>query len=446
MRLFPVDLEIGDEEGFTPAKDIFKRQVFGQGLTRLVGSVDDSLVLALDGAWGSGKTTFLRMWAGSLRQAGFPVIYYDAFQDDHHQDAFLALTGQIGVLAQKSGETNQPAFDRYMRAAKKLGTSLLKRSPRVAIRVASAGLIDLADLEGVADTAVETVRDEAEDIFSTLLDEYLKDQDTRQQFRNCLTSLAGDLGEADAQPLIFIIDELDRCRPNFALEILENLKHFFSVPGIKFVLGANMAQLENSISAAYGAEIDARTYLQKFIHLRLRLPEQDFNGASLRSSYVHYLLNAHEIDLKDDNRRYEIFEEIGRIAEAGTLSFRHIERIIAYATLCLAFLPPRYYVDPDILAGLFTLRVLAPEKHQMALDGTLKYADVVDILGLRASNVQDYKVEVYETIWKYFCNEELSEEKRQQMQRGLFQYSIGRESALRVLASTISDSFLIQQP
>ncbi len=65
MHIFPRALQIGDTEGFTVEKDIFGRQELGSGLTNLVGSVADPMVIAIDGQWGTGKTTFLKMWAGA---------------------------------------------------------------------------------------------------------------------------------------------------------------------------------------------------------------------------------------------------------------------------------------------------------------------------------------------------------------------------------------------
>ena len=72
-------------------------------------------------------------------------------------------------------------------------------------------------------------------------------------------------------PLVFIIDELDRCKPSFALEILEKIKHFFSVPGVSFVLVCSMEQLVTAVRYSYG-NIDAHTYLEKFYHIRLLFP------------------------------------------------------------------------------------------------------------------------------------------------------------------------------
>jgi hypothetical protein len=92
MRFFPPPLDIADDEGFAPEKDLFQRAVFGAGLTNLVDVSDDPLVLVLDSPWGTGKTTFIKMWAGQLRANGFPVIYFDAFANDHVDNGFLALT------------------------------------------------------------------------------------------------------------------------------------------------------------------------------------------------------------------------------------------------------------------------------------------------------------------------------------------------------------------
>ena len=74
MRIFPPPLEIGDTEGFTPEKDLFGRAELAKGLTNLLGAISDPMVLAIDAQWGSGKTTFLKMWAGELRQRRFPVV------------------------------------------------------------------------------------------------------------------------------------------------------------------------------------------------------------------------------------------------------------------------------------------------------------------------------------------------------------------------------------
>src|SRR5262245_21374497 len=106
MHLFLPPLKIGDTEGFTKENDTFGREHLGKGLTNLVTSVADPLVIAVDGQWGSGKTTFLKMWAGELRKAGFGVVYFDAFENDYAEDAFTAIASELISLAQEKRKGN----------------------------------------------------------------------------------------------------------------------------------------------------------------------------------------------------------------------------------------------------------------------------------------------------------------------------------------------------
>src|SRR5690242_7577994 len=117
MRIIPPDIIVSDDEGFVPSKDVFGRAKMGEGLTNLIEAVDDPLVVAIDSPWGSGKTTFLKMWAGDLRAHGFPVIYFDAFAHDWAEDAFVAIAGEIVALAQDQKRAATPAGRRFLKKA-----------------------------------------------------------------------------------------------------------------------------------------------------------------------------------------------------------------------------------------------------------------------------------------------------------------------------------------
>jgi predicted KAP-like P-loop ATPase len=141
FRLSPPELEIGIDEGFTPEKDIFGRKPFGETLTRIVRNLESPAVLLLDAPWGTGKTTFVKMWRGELAKAMIPSIFFDAFADDYHEDAFITLAGEIIARAEeqkpRSGETLKTFKRRAVGVAKVLGRASL----RFGIRAASAGLL-----------------------------------------------------------------------------------------------------------------------------------------------------------------------------------------------------------------------------------------------------------------------------------------------------------------
>ena len=86
------------------------------------------------------------------------------------------------------------------------------------------------------------------------------------------------------RPLIVVIDELDRCRPSYAVELLEVAKHLFAVDHIVFVLAVNRSELAHSIRALYGSGFDAEGYLRRFFDVDFRLPAPDRDSLSMRSS------------------------------------------------------------------------------------------------------------------------------------------------------------------
>jgi pantothenate kinase-related protein Tda10 len=120
MRLTPKPLEIGDDEGFTDDNDIFKLKRFGENFANLVQRIDEPLVIALDGPWGSGKSTFAKQWAGLLRQRHVPVIVFDAFANDYQADSFLALAAEIAALARQILPDDNTVVNSFIDKAKKL--------------------------------------------------------------------------------------------------------------------------------------------------------------------------------------------------------------------------------------------------------------------------------------------------------------------------------------
>lgn len=72
---------------------------------------------------------------------------------------------------------------------------------------------------------------------------------------------------------MLFVDELDRCRPDFAVNMLEIIKHTFNVKGVQFVLVTNTQQLRSSINHCYGETVDAQRYLDKFLKYSFSLPQ-----------------------------------------------------------------------------------------------------------------------------------------------------------------------------
>ncbi len=431
MRIFPPELQVGDLEGFTSAKDIFGRKPLGDGLTNLLTKVADPTVVAVDAPWGAGKTAFLRMWAGELRKLGVPVVYFDAFKHDYSDDAFTAIAGQVLSLLEVE-KKNTPAAQAFLKHAKGAGKILLRSGLRLGVKVATLSTVDTKDFEDQAAAVADELSGLADKYVGELLTEHSAKEKTFEAFGNALAALPSILappedvdGVSVQRPLVFIIDELDRCRPIYALQVLERVKHFLSVPNVHFVFGAHMRQVQNSVVAAYGEGIDARLYLQKFIHVTVHLQDDERHEHERTiPRYVDHLANVLAFDPRDQDAKRNCIKAIKAIAARRELSLRSVERVMTYLALALTFSGKTFLRPPPMIAGLCVLKVLEPELYVKAKKGELRYDEVAGALGLpKGQDNNDFDVR-----WWRFCTDPYwDNEKVQGMYEVLGQYSLSNE-------------------
>ncbi len=456
MRIFPPAIEIGDTEGFTPEKDIFKRGDFGKGLANLLRIADDPMVVVLDGAWGSGKTTFIKMLAGQLRQKGHPVIYFDAFANDFVDDAFLAIAGQVIGLSQNLKKEKTPAHKKFLDKAARAGRTIIRTGTKIGVKAATLGALDAADISELASVAkdiAEETSSKADEYIRQLLSEQAADRENIEGFRKALSELATTLviksnksDEESSKPpqLIFIVDELDRCKPNFALELLEKIKHVFSVSGIHFILVTHLAQLENSVRYNYGTDIDAPTYLQKFYNLIVHLPgDGKYEHERVIGKFFAYLkpLLAHDNDAVNF---------IAMVAEARGLTLRPIERMAVYMSLAIAFTTSKkvkYFRPAPILGGLCALKALEPDLFQKAKAGTLTFIEASKAFEF-SRWPQKHSTDWAKKWWQYALDSDLNlqgEEWRGWGERSGDFYFDDRKDIVRSVANDVIDRMEIPE-
>lgn len=283
------------------ADDVLDRQNIGRMLeTHLVSQFSkrpSSLTVALDGRWGSGKTFFVNRWTQELRNNHRGVIVFDAWQHDHASEPVLAfmaeLRGQIKDLASRlidekaTVRSIEQSMDTAIGSFKKVAVPIVKVAFSAALKkVVGAGVDEFADAlsastdedSGVADadSSPKALLDHAVDLYlSRVLADHQEKKESLQQFRVDLERLVDSLVEAGAMtgPMFIVIDELDRCRPHFALSLLEGIKHIFNAKNVCFVFATNLEQLSASIQAIYGSSFDGRDYLGRFFDMEVRLPD-----------------------------------------------------------------------------------------------------------------------------------------------------------------------------
>ena len=269
IRIQPREIEIPEANPFQ--NDLLGRKESVEVLTHLVGSIEGPCVMAVDAAWGTGKTTFLRIWAQHLRNQGFPIAKFNAWETDFSGDPFVALSTELTEGLHEYADA--PLAKEKIDDTKEVAKEVLRLAFTGAIRHASAGILDVDSL----------MKKDAEDRLS----QHQEAQKSIKKFRETLQNMAGTLSKSrEGRPLIVVIDELDRCRPSYAVELLEIAKHLFAVDHVVFVLAVNRSELAHSIKALYGADFDAQGYMRRFFDLDFRLPDPE------RERFINAMLEA----------------------------------------------------------------------------------------------------------------------------------------------------------
>ena len=406
--------EVADlDKGFTAKNDLFGLKPLGQGLTNIVSTISEPMVIALTGTWGSGKTVFLKQWESELRAGNYPVIYFDAFENDFVGDAFSTIAREVLQLWDSSKSESQQAVEKVKSGAIKVGSMLLsagsKLAVKAAVRVVTAGTLSSNDLTETYKEITDEAGDLSESLVAELIGGSIKQKEIVSKFKDALSQLPIAISPANAgekqKPLVFIIDELDRCKPTFALELLERIKHFLSVRNVHFVLGVNMNQLQASVRAAYGQGIDANHYLQKFISLEIGIEQSHGDPSRPRiDKFISHLVS--ETDFPDEHIEAlrGAAESLVKYATVLKLNLREIEKIFFLMQLSFLFTPATTFRMPHLVTALCVLKILNRHLFEKATIGTLTYDEVANAL-LLDTHLPDQNEKLFEwesKWWKYF--------------------------------------------
>jgi len=372
MNLKFQELQVDPDKPFE--KDLLNRKMEVENLTSLVSNVNTPAVLAINSSWGTGKTTFIKMWEGFLKQNDFDSLYFNAWTTDFSDDPLVAFLGEMNSgLEDLIGGSKESK--KAWRTTKKIGANLVRRGIPALIRMGTAGVID------VSDVAKEELSRFIDGMTENALENYFKQKDIVSQFRNSLSQF---IKVSDSKkPVVFFIDELDRCRPTYAISLLERIKHLFNIEGLVFVLSLDKTQLGHSLGAVYGGGIDSVSYLRRFIDFeyRLRQPEiKDYIKSLFGALALDEFFKAREIypDFRGDK---EMLEKVFlMLAKAHQLSLREIEQLIASINLALRTAKEKEFIHPELLTFLVLIKNMNLEMYKRYISPTNSGKELTDYL------------------------------------------------------------------
>lgn len=303
-------------------RDEFQRRSIAEKVIALLKSNIDVSPMVIDGGWGTGKTEFCHKTINLMAENdSHHLIYVDAFQADHADEPLLTVLAEVlKIIPDEEKRTGLiqkaiPAIRFGLKTALKAGVAHILRQ-------------DAADVVEGLDEEIQKTADKAIDAsVESLLKDHIKASES-------LKSLQKALGEIAAQkPIILFIDELDRCRPDFAVSMLEIIKHTFAVKGVKFILITNTDQLKASINHCYGNTIDAQRYLDKFLKFSFTLPQiqRDSVKAQMVSELHYRNLVSRSSSLKESkvDDKYSL-ELVTQIIKTNKISLREVESFVRY--------------------------------------------------------------------------------------------------------------------
>ncbi|MCK8094694.1 P-loop NTPase fold protein [Pseudoalteromonas sp. 1CM17D] len=344
-------------------------------------------VLNLNAEWGAGKTYFLKRWSRELI-VDFPVVYIDAWQQDYSDDPFLTVIAGIIKQLQRQAKFNitipKSAVSMFKAVAPAIAQGLTKKISG----------IDLDELHTLLFSDDETENDQNQNsnkptgsdfspAVKALAQNLIKDHEAKNKSVEVIKAKLADWvnkfeeQEDKSLPIFIFIDELDRCRPSYAVEMLEAIKHIFNVKGIVFVVATDTDQLQHTIKSIYGEGFDAKVYLGRFFNSRYSLKRpalKDFLSVhSDTTKFETAYLESKNIELLPHTENPETaLANISVVLDAFQVSARTAIQITERITAIIVNLPNGKKVDVLVLAILFCIHEKDHPLYEEIISGLFK--------------------------------------------------------------------------
>jgi hypothetical protein len=326
---------------------IFKeRKVFGRTLIKFIESIkptdidnpnnpeetDDTRVISIDADWGFGKTTFMNSLKTELENKNFIVFTFNAWTNDFEPEPLLPLVQEIN-----SQIFNKNLAPRIKSNLKKTGLYLLATGNEIA-RIGSKTKISLGyGVKNIEIPEIDILNDSVKRIEETVKSIESKEQLNKLKekseiarmmtfFQKQLITIHNKLCKDNTKKIIILIDELDRCKPTFAVDLLERVKHFFDTGKYLFIFTINSKQLINSVKQIYGEGFEETGYFRRFFDYEFILPAPNS---------TKYLLEKGKKLKEKFNTNSELIDLV-IYSIPKNLSLRNYDKLFSYLKLLLS--------------------------------------------------------------------------------------------------------------
>lgn len=370
-------------------QDKLEREPFVTATADLLTAIREPFVVALNAPWGSGKTTTLGLLKAVLNTNGVTTANFNAWEVDDATDPLVPLVASLHEKLQHLTGGLPAASPATLQKLKTLGSSIAKRGLVAAVKVATAGVVDIPELvEAIGTSGGDAAEAASQGVAEDLIDTFKREKQASEEFRNVLGRLVAlarkqnDAGD-DPPPVVLMIDELDRCRPTFAVAMLERIKHFFDIPGLVFLLAVDLDQLKASTRKVYGADLDAAEYLRRFVDLELRLPRARAGkmvDQMLKNCGADTFFASRSMFRSTPYDRSSIVKTFEELATDFDISHRVVQRMVSRLMLVFRQTPKDQRVYPIVTVFLIFLRMHHAALLPELVSGRMTAGEAMDIV------------------------------------------------------------------
>ena len=294
--------------------DLFGRQMLANKIIELTKASNDNFIACIDSPYGYGKTTFFDMtmaYANNLPsiegEDDVICIKYDAWDNDFFEDPLISI---ISVFHRAIENYENVNVEDLKIALIDIGMN--------ATKVLTKGIVNLEKTHR---------KFKRENSKRSVITNYLDHLQSREFIKDTLSNLSKDNSNFKRKKVIFLIDELDRCKPTYALKFLEVIKHYFDTEKFYFLLTIDKKQLESTVKKHYGADINADEYLKRFFDFDISLPAIDCDK---------YIEN-YQMDKFSNYTNFDIlFKVLRDFTKYNEMSLRSIDKLMFYLRLISA--------------------------------------------------------------------------------------------------------------
>ncbi|MEM7724232.1 MAG: P-loop NTPase fold protein [Pseudomonadota bacterium] len=332
--------------------DLLDFRKTGETFTSLIKSIDDAKVISIEAGFGRGKTFFREAWAKHLRAEGEVVVEIDARQSDHSGDPVVTFIGAlVGALGTPDSTRAKKFWDGTKKwggvAARSVGGAVMGKAVDGVIDAAREALEDDEDAPELLDALVDGAGDGLSKAAKKMIGTQLAAEKARMELPQQLARLRDALTEGmPNERVVILIDELDRCHPDYAIQLLEAMKLVFDQKGYVFVLMVNSDHLERIAAHRfvgwYKEEDDAgrEPYLDKFVDMRLKLPfSKDAIGEAARALAMQLPEPSTPFGEGPEFTIERAAKVAADLAPISGLSMRQIKRVLLRVELALRCYP-----------------------------------------------------------------------------------------------------------